>query len=125
MEQSRTICFQRPLWNFTRRAGLDLLEATMRALFAAALIASNVSCAMAQTSVQAIPQPNKPGDSEHSTGRSVIPNEKGQLQPQGWTGPIDTKVGGGAPASSPQGQTPPGMQSAPDGSDKVIVSPPK
>ncbi len=96
----------------------------MRLLLIAALVASPVSFALAQT-VQPNSQPNKPGDSEHSTGRSVIPEEKGQLQPQGWTGPIDTKMGGGAPASSPQGQTPPGMQSAPDGSDKVIVSPPK
>jgi hypothetical protein len=40
-------------------------------------------------------------------------------QPQGNTGPINTKSGG-APASSPQGETPPGMQSAPQGSDKTI-----
>lgn len=46
------------------------------------------------------------------------------IAPQGWTGPTDTKIGG-APPSSPQGETPPGMQSAPDGSDKVIVSPSK
>ena len=42
-----------------------------------------------------------------------------QLQPQGWTGPINTQSGG-APAESPQGQTPPGMQAAPLGSDKTI-----
>lgn len=42
-----------------------------------------------------------------------------QLQPQGWTGPINTQSGG-VPAESPQGQTPPGMQSAPLGSDKTI-----
>jgi hypothetical protein len=41
------------------------------------------------------------------------------MQPQGKTGPINTKSGG-APASSPQGETPPGMQSAPQGSDKTI-----
>ena len=40
-------------------------------------------------------------------------------QPQGKTGPLNTKSGG-APASSPQGETPPGMQSAPKGSDKTI-----
>jgi hypothetical protein len=40
-------------------------------------------------------------------------------QPQGNTGPINTKSGG-APASSPQGETPPGMQSAPQGSSKTI-----
>ena len=60
------------------------------------------------------------GDSSHSTGRSEVPSTQGQLQPQGPTGPIDTKSGG-APAESPQGQTPPGMQAAPEGSDKTIV----
>jgi hypothetical protein len=57
------------------------------------------------------------------TGRSV-PEEKGQLQPQGWTGPIHTQSGG-APAESPQGQSPPGMQAAPEGSNKTVVAPEK
>jgi hypothetical protein len=57
------------------------------------------------------------------TGRSA-PEEKGQLQPQGWTGPVDTKSGG-APPESPQGQSPPGMQAAPDGSTKVVTEPRK
>ncbi|MGY8706153.1 hypothetical protein RAD16_10490 [Bradyrhizobium sp. 18BD] len=52
------------------------------------------------------------------------PEEKGQLQPQGWTGPLDTKSGG-APPESPQGQSPPGMQAAPDGSTKVVTEPRK
>jgi hypothetical protein len=43
------------------------------------------------------------------------------MQPQGTTGPIDTKQGG-APASSPQGETPAGMQAAPKGSGKKIRS---
>lgn len=59
-----------------------------------------------------------------STGRTVIPAE-GVQQPQGPTGPINTQSGGGAPATSPQGETPPGMQAAPEGSDKTIVSPPQ
>jgi hypothetical protein len=42
-------------------------------------------------------------------------------QPQGKTGPIVTKRGG-APASSPQGETPAGMQAAPKGSGKKITS---
>jgi hypothetical protein len=42
-----------------------------------------------------------------------------QPQPQGETGPINTKSGG-APASSPQGETPPGMQSAPQGSNATV-----
>ena len=62
-------------------------------------------------------------DVNTTTGRSP-PEEKGQLQPQGWTGPLDTKSGG-APPESPQGQSPPGMQAAPDGSTKTVVEPQK
>jgi hypothetical protein len=58
-----------------------------------------------------------------STGRNP-PEPKGQLQPQGWTGPIDTSSGG-APPESPQGQSPPGMQAAPEGSSKSVVAPQK
>jgi len=64
----------------------------------------------------------RPGDSTYSTGRTVLPDKKGQLQPQGWTGPISTGSGG-APASSPQGGTPPDMQPAPGGASKTIVDP--
>jgi hypothetical protein len=64
----------------------------------------------------------KPGDSTWSTGRTVLPENKGQLQPQGWTGPNSTGSGG-APAASPQGGTPPDMQPAPDGASKTIVDP--
>jgi hypothetical protein len=51
-------------------------------------------------------------------------NADSQASPQGPTGPIETKSGG-APASSPQGDTPSGMQAAPQGSDKAIRSPSK
>lgn len=56
---------------------------------------------------QTTPSPTK--DSPNTTGRTVIPEKKAEAQP------LDTKSGG-APASSPQGETPPGMQSAPQGS---------
>jgi hypothetical protein len=68
--------------------------------------------------------PDNKSSSEHSTGRTESPEEKGVKQPQGWTGPIETKIGG-APAESPQGQSPPGMQPAPEGSDKTMVEPKK
>ena len=59
--------------------------------------------------------------SPHSTGQTVLPPEnQGVKQPQGPTGPIETGTGG-PPASSPQGQSPPSMQAAPEGSDKIIV----
>ncbi len=59
-----------------------------------------------------------------STGATTSPSTKGAKQPQGWTGPLDTGSGG-APASSPQGQSPPNMQAAPEGSAKSIKSPDK
>ena|SRR5262245_61038074 len=68
---------------------------------------------------------NVPADKpESGTGPMLTPETKGQKQPQGWTGPTNTGEGG-APASSPQGQTPPGMQPAPDGSSKTTVAPEK
>jgi hypothetical protein len=55
-------------------------------------------------------------------GTTISPTTKGVKQPQGWTGPLETGSGG-APASSPQGQSPPNMQPAPEGSSKSIKSP--
>jgi hypothetical protein len=57
-----------------------------------------------------------------SSGANTSPSTKGVKQPQGWTGPLETGSGG-APASSPQGQSPPNMQAAPEGSSKSIKSP--
>jgi hypothetical protein len=74
------------------------------------------SCfALAQT---VVPKEN----SLNSTTGRTPPEAKGQLQPQGWTGPVDTSSGG-APPESPQGQSPPGMQPAPEGSSKTMVKP--
>lgn len=68
---------------------------------------------------------DKPADkSDYSTGRQHTPETTGQKQPQGWTGPLETGTGG-APPESPQGQSPPGMQSAPEGSSKTTVEPDK
>jgi hypothetical protein len=54
--------------------------------------------------------------------KAVLPDNKGQLQPQGWTRPNSTGSGG-APAVSPQGGTPADMQPAPGGASKTIVDP--
>lgn len=51
-------------------------------------------------------------------------NAQSQPSPQGPTGPINTATGG-APAASPQGETPAGMQAAPQGSSEKNVAPPK
>jgi hypothetical protein len=91
----------------------------MRLKLAALCLATCASTALAQTQSEQ----KQPADSPHSTGRTVLPDDnKGQLQPQGWTGPITTGSGG-TPAASPQGQSPPGMQAAPDGSSKSVVDP--
>ena len=90
----------------------------MKAFLLGLATASLVTVATAQDTTT----DKKPGDHQDSTGRTRIENEKGQMQPQGPTGPINTGVGG-APAESPQGQTPPGMQPAPGGSSETIVSP--
>jgi hypothetical protein len=90
----------------------------MRIALAAAYLAFSTAVVVAQ----AQPADKKTDDSQHSTGRTVSPETQGQQQPQGPTGPTETTTGG-APAASPQGQTPPGMQPAPDGSSKTIVDP--
>jgi hypothetical protein len=95
---------------------------SMRTLFVAACLAFSGGAVWAQASGSDQTQAND--KSEHSTGRTVSPETKGQKQPQGWTGPLET-TSGGAPASSPQGQSPPGMQAAPEGSSKTTVEPPE
>jgi hypothetical protein len=68
--------------------------------------------------------PGQPDKSDYNTGRTQTPEIKGVKQPQGWTGPTDTDTTrGGAPAESPQGQSPPGMQAAPEGSSKTTIAP--
>jgi hypothetical protein len=83
----------------------------------AACLALSVPSASAQN-------PNNPDSTAtpHSTGTTVAPETKGQKQPQGHTGPLET-TGPAAPAESPQGQTPPGMQAAPEGSSTTTVEP--
>jgi hypothetical protein len=51
-------------------------------------------------------------------------NADGQASPQGPTGPLETKSGG-APAASPQGDTPSGMQAVPERSDETTRRPSK
>jgi hypothetical protein len=78
------------------------------------------SVALAQT----LPDDQSRTVSPKSDGRSTSPDTKGQMQPQGPTGPIDTRnAREGAPAESPQGETPPGTEAAPEGSSKVTVEP--
>lgn len=95
------------------------------AIVAACLIGfTGVAWAQAQPGRSATDKSEHSTGSEQSTGRTMTPETKGQLQPQGWTGPLETTTGG-APAESPQGQSPPGMQAAPEGSSKTVVEPDK
>jgi hypothetical protein len=76
-----------------------------------ALIATSVLCASTAVFAQS-----------RSVDQKTNGNSSGSvMQPQGKTGPIITKRGG-APASSPQGETPAGMQAAPEGSGKKITT---
>jgi hypothetical protein len=88
-----------------------------------AIVALGLVLSTAPALSQQRPTADPSKDSQHSTGRSAVPEKQGAAQTQGHTGPIDTKSGG-APAESPQGQTPPGMQAAPEGSSKTIVDAP-
>ena len=56
----------------------------MRVMLAAVCFFLSGGIAGAQVS-----SPADPDKSSQSTGRTVTPEEKGQLQPQGWTGPIE------------------------------------
>ena len=103
------------------------MQVTMRFSFIAVCLACATGFTWAQASNETDKSGRLPGEtdkSEWSTGRTVVPEVKGEKQPQGWTGPITTGTGG-APPESPQGQTPPGMQSAPEGSSKTTVEPEK
>jgi hypothetical protein len=88
------------------------------------LIAVCLVCSAGIAAAQAQTETKKPDKSEYNTGRTVTPETAGQDQPQGKTGPTNTTTGG-APASSPQGETPAGMQAAPEGSSKTVVEPDK
>src|SRR3569623_1183486 len=90
----------------------------MRLALILACLASSGGIVVAQTGSD----PKQPNKSDYSTGRTMTPEDKGQLQPQGWTGPIETTTGG-APADRPQGPRPPGMQAAPEGSSKTVGEP--
>lgn len=86
----------------------------MERMRTALVILCLVSCAdiaMAQKN-----QSEDPVAATDALGRQLKPDARGMPDT---TAPTDTP-GGGAPASSPQGQTAPGHQAAPDGSSKPV-----
>lgn len=77
--------------------------------------------ALAQNTVPNLDPTNNPG-ANSAASKPATPAPV-QPQPQGHPGPTDT-TSGGAPASSPQGDTPSGMQSTPN-DPKQAVEPKK
>jgi hypothetical protein len=77
--------------------------------------AMSVSFAQAPKEAVDAARPSQTGcNSAQNTGSNKT---QGQSQPQGQTGPISTSSGG-APAESPQGETPAGMQHNAKGSSQ-------
>ena len=91
----------------------------MRLMLATVVAAAAMTGAAAENSS---PSGTPAGSPDSSSGQTYMPSHQKHMeqQPQGPTGPLDTTTGG-APAESPQGQSPPGMQAAPEGSSKVII----
>jgi hypothetical protein len=82
------------------------MRSTILLLGAGAMFAAMVNSTLAQNAQPQAPQPNQ-------AKRSDETRKDGQGQPQGPTGPLETSSGGTSP-SSPQGDTPPGMQPTPE-----------
>ena len=87
----------------------------MRIILAAFWLVLCAGIAMAQS------QSENPQAATDSQGRPLKTDARGM---QDTTAPTNTP-GGGAPASSPQGETAPAHMAAPDGSSKVVVEPKK
>ena len=86
-------------------------------LLVSVIVAVTIAGAAAQTGS---PQLDRSSGGDQSGATNLGAHQQHvEEQPQGSTGPLDT-TSGGAPAESPQGQSPPGMQAAPEGSSKVI-----
>jgi hypothetical protein len=89
----------------------------VRILLASAAVLAAITIVAAQDTVQ-----KGTATSGQAGGATYLPahQQHREQQPQGPTGPLDTTQGG-APAASPQGETPSGMQAAPEGADKRIM----
>ena len=92
----------------------------MRRLLLLLLIVTPFSVASAQT-----PASDKPADTKRLAAlhRQDGAARQGAIAAAGLDRTDHHRHQGGAPAESPQGQTPPGMQAAPEGSSKTISGP--
>jgi hypothetical protein len=89
-----------------------------------ALVALSTATLAQNTKQPGAPEQPAAGQRDQGPVDSRRESEKvgneGQAQPQGPTGPLETKSGG-ASATNPQGGTPPGMQVTPQGSPEQKV----
>jgi hypothetical protein len=107
----------------TRRSSPQAQQGPSRgkSFIGAMLIASAIALALivypasSQTTGSSTRAESPPAQPQQQTSQPQTPQSQQQTSPQGGTGPLETSSGG-APAASPQGETPPGMQSAPGGS---------
>jgi hypothetical protein len=81
----------------------------MRSDFAITFLAMSTSLVLAQQTPLSNPAPNPTPRQAEPIGDPAIPENTKQKQPQGKTGPLETK-GKGARPENPQGGTPEGMQ---------------
>jgi hypothetical protein len=81
----------------------------MRSHVAIIFLAMSTSLVLAQQTPPSSPAPNPTPRQAGSIGDPAIPESTEQKQPQGKTGPLETK-GKGARPENPQGGTPEGMQ---------------
>lgn len=97
-----------------RRPAEPSRSTTLWMVGAAALVALIAVLAFSMTNRSDVVQNTpSPAASTGTTTGSGDMRTGGAVQPQGRTGPLTTGSGG-APASSPQGETPPNMQSNPN-----------
>ncbi len=91
----------------------------MRAIFIFVLSTGLVGgAALAQTAPPVSDPTNNPAANAAASNPAIA--APAQAQPQGHSGPITTTTGG-APASSPQGDSPPGMQPARRIPSRVLI----
>jgi hypothetical protein len=95
--------------------------APLRTVVVSRLLGAGMALVVVCSSIAAVA--GQQGDTGSPSSQPTVQADRpGQAAPQGNVGQIDTRSGG-APASSPQGDTPPGMQPIPSAPDRT--SPPK
>jgi hypothetical protein len=129
-DQSRSLCFIAPM-NFSSSSALSSCpklrrlgpcEAKNRVPWRCTMPNKTITLVATAFLLSGSPAAfSQPDSKNRSTGSDAA---ESVTQPQGQTGPLNTESTGAAPASSPEGETPPGMQATPKGSDQPARSEP-